>query len=60
MNDHYSLGLDYGTNSVRAIIVNVADGQEIANVALAACQRQSVSGVASTTAAATGATLAAA
>lgn len=26
----YSLGLDYGTNSVRALIVNVADGREVA------------------------------
>ncbi|MCY3022658.1 MAG: FGGY family carbohydrate kinase, partial [Planctomycetota bacterium] len=26
----YSLGLDYGTNSVRAILVNAADGEEIA------------------------------
>lgn len=27
----YSLGLDYGTNSVRALIVSVADGEEIAS-----------------------------
>ena len=26
----YTIGLDYGTNSVRCIIVNVADGCEIA------------------------------
>jgi L-ribulokinase len=27
---NYTIGLDYGTNSVRAIIVNVANGQEVA------------------------------
>lgn len=27
---NYSVGLDYGTNSVRAVIVNVADGEEVA------------------------------
>jgi len=27
---HYSLGLDYGTNSVRALIVNTANGREVA------------------------------
>ena len=26
----YTLGLDYGTNSVRAIVVNIARGREIA------------------------------
>ena len=28
--EFYTIGLDYGTNSVRCIIVNVADGNEIA------------------------------
>ena len=27
---HYTIGLDYGTNSARAILVNVANGREIA------------------------------
>jgi L-ribulokinase len=27
---NYSLGLDYGTNSVRALIVNIANGREVA------------------------------
>ena len=26
----YTIGLDYGTNSVRAIVVNVANGSEVA------------------------------
>jgi L-ribulokinase len=26
----YSIGLDYGANSVRAVIVNVANGREVA------------------------------
>jgi L-ribulokinase len=30
MNAKYSIGLDYGTNSVRTIIVNVANGREVA------------------------------
>ena len=29
--DKYSIGLDYGTNSCRAIIVDLANGQEIAS-----------------------------
>jgi L-ribulokinase len=31
MPARYSIGLDYGTNSVRALIVNVADGREVAS-----------------------------
>ena len=29
MSARYSIGLDYGTNSVRALIVNVANGREV-------------------------------
>ncbi len=28
---HYSIGLDYGTNSVRGVVVDVTDGREIAS-----------------------------
>ena len=30
MASKYTIGLDYGTNSVRAVLVNVADGREAA------------------------------
>ncbi len=31
MNPQYTLGLDYGTNSVRTLIVNTANGREVAS-----------------------------
>src|SRR6195952_822271 len=30
MNDQYVIGVDYGTDSVRSILVNAADGNEVA------------------------------
>ena len=30
MSDQYVIGVDYGTDSVRSVIVNAANGEEIA------------------------------
>jgi L-ribulokinase len=30
MKPLYTIGLDYGTNSVRALVVNVSNGEEVA------------------------------
>jgi len=35
MNDSFTLGLDYGTNSVRCLVVRCADGAEIASCVVA-------------------------
>jgi len=31
MNDHYVIGIDYGTDSVRSVLVSTADGAELAS-----------------------------
>ena len=30
MSERYTIGLDYGTLSVRALLVNISDGKEVA------------------------------
>jgi len=34
MSNRYSIGLDYGTNSVRALVVDVRNGHEVGTSAL--------------------------